>query len=87
MTNEEGSAIALKFRAPERVYIVGLNEWRGQYGICRGFGMANNKRYGRQRAYVLVELEMGRERVGFFTGELVSANPLERLANLDDEEE
>ena len=86
MTNEEGQALAMKFRSPERVYIVGCNEYRGQYGICRGFGMANNRRQGRQRAYVLVELETSRKRIGFFTGELISANPLERLANLEEED-
>lgn len=75
-----------RFRSPERVHVIGRNEWHGQSGTCRGINAAHSKKNtSYQRIVVVVELDSG-EKVGFFVGELVSDNALERLANLEDEE-
>lgn len=77
-----------RFRSPDRVHVIGRNEWCGQSGICRGINPAHGKKHTNyQRVVVIVELDKTSEKVGFFVGELVSDNPLERLANLDEEVE
>jgi hypothetical protein len=71
---------------PERVHIIGRNEWNGQSGVARGTNPAHGKKHTLyQRIVTLVELDGSGEKVNFFIGELVSDNPLERLAALDDE--
>lgn len=79
----------VKFRGGnihDRVHIIGKSEWAGQSGVVRGSRMANSKKLSRQRLVYTVELDHTGEKIGFFAGEVVSDNPLERLAAIDDEE-
>lgn len=73
-------------RNPDRVHIIGHNEWCGQSGIVHGYKPAHGTRFAQyQRIVVTVELDKTGDCVGFFIGELAPDNPLERLANLEEE--